>query len=388
MLSLKFDVRDLFRAPRLAFSLQRMWIMLIGTGVGWLIYLVLTYLSMLTAGWPLSEAWERFGILPCLFAARVSFPWYSWLIYALGAGAIVIAFMLANTALARAVYMSAKGEHFYSWRQSYAFAWRKLGAVIMTPASLALLILLLTGGGFVIGLIGRIPVVGEIGIGLFTIIWFVVALLILFLGAVLWFSFFYAPAIVATTDEDAFESVFQLFSLTWNQPLRLLAYEIIAVLIALIFAGLFAFFCKRAVGLTNILFSAFMGSNFADIANNGQALVQAWTLMGEDLIFSLFRGFTPYLFYTQEFYYLPVHELARPTIASAAFLYALGLLFLGVWVFSYGLAAFNAGHTLAYLALRKKKDGMNLLERKDKEEEVEEELEEENPSEEPAAAQN
>lgn len=376
MLLPKFDYRDLLRAPRLALSLQRMWITLAGVGSGWVVYLLLTYLALMLGGWGLPEAWERFGILPALPALQNPFPWFSWILHGLGALILVFSLLLANTAHARAVYMSSKGEHFYSWRQSYDFAWRKLGAVVMTPASLAVLVLLIAAGGAVVGLMARIPYAGEIGIALFTLIWFAMGLLLIIVMIVLWFSLIYTPAIVATTDEDAFEAVFQLFSLTWNQPWRLLLYQLFSLFIAVLATGLFAFLGKQAVGLTNLLLGAAMGSNYADIANNGLALVQAWTLSSEDLVFSFFRGFTPFLFYTQEFYFLPAAELARPTVAAAAYLYALGLLGFGFWIASYGLGTLNAGHTLAYLALRRRKDGINLLERVDKEEESTEEVDE------------
>lgn len=388
MLLPKFDFRDLLRAPRLALSLQRMWITLAGVGAGWLVYLLLTYLALMLGGWGLPESWERFGILPALPALQNPFPWYSWILHGLGALTLVFSWLLANTAHARAVYMSAKGEHFYSWRQSYAFAWRKAGAVVMTPASLAILILLIAAVGAVVGLMARIPYAGEIGIALFTLLWFVMALLLIIIMIALWFSLIYTPAIVATTDEDAFEAVFQLFSLTWNQPWRLLLYQLFSLFVAVLATGLFAFIGKQAVGLTNLLLGAAMGSNYADIANNGLALVQAWTLSSEDLVFSFFRGFTPFLFYTQEFYYLPASELARPTVAVAAYLYAVGLLAFGFWIAAYGLGTLNAGHTLAYMALRRRKDGLNLLERVDKEEEVIEETEAAPAEEEPPATKS
>ena len=388
MLALKFDFRDLFRAPRLAFSLQRMWILLVGLGGAGLIYLFFTYVALVLGGHSLASTWRFFGILPVFYGSTITLPWYGWLVHSLGVVLAAMVFLLANTALSRALYMSAKGEHFYSWRQAYAFAWRKLGAVVMTPVSLALLILLFIGGAFLIGLAGRIPWIGEVGFSLFTILWFGMAILLLYCSLVLLISFCYTPAIIASTDEDAFEAVFQLYALTWNQPWRLLAYGLLSLVISLFSFGLFAFVCKQAVGLTNLIFTLFMGSNFADLANNGQALVQAWTSAGEGLLFAFFQDFTPLIFFTQEFGYLPVHELARPTVAVAGFIYAVSLLFLAGWVLSYGLATLNNSHLLAYLYMRKRKDGVNLLERKDKEEESEEELDTEAVTEEPTAEQN
>lgn len=377
MLSLRFDFRDLFKAPRLAFSLQRIWIMLVALGTGLILYNLFTYIALLMGGLNLTDAWQRFGILPCLFMERTLFPWYVWLVHALGVIALLITFLFANTAAARAVYMSAKGEHFYSWRQSFAFAHKKISAVLLTPVSLLTLLALMVLGSLLLGLAGKIPYAGELVVSLFMLFWFVFALLMIFFACVFWFSLFYAPAVIATTDEDAFESVFQLFSLSWNQPLRLLIYSFLSIFIALAAMGILSFFVKRSVGLSNALLGAFMGSNFLDLANNGQALVQAWTVMSEDLIFDMFRGFTPYLYFSQEFFYLPVHELARPTVSIGGYFYAISLLFLGSWVVAYGFSTLATAHTLAYLVMRKKKDDQNLLERIDKEEDLEESTEDE-----------
>lgn len=389
MLTLKFDLRDLVRAPRLALSLQRMWIMLVGLGISWLIYLLFTYLALLSAGGALSDLWHRFGLLPVL-SGLGGVPWYSWGLHLVGAAAALAMLLMAQTALARAIYMAAKGEHFYSVKQAFAFARRKFGAVLMTPLALGALLLLLVAGSFAIGLLGRIPWAGELGVALFTPIWFVLALVLIFLGIVFCVSLFLAPAIVATTDEDAFEAIFQLFGLTWRQPWRLLLYGGVTWLLAVGALGLFAAFCKEGVVITNHLLALFMGSNFSDLANNGQALVQAWSATAEEALFWLFRGFTPYLFFTQEFYYLPLRELARPSVAIAGYFYAFGLLLLAGWIVAYGFATLNAGAVLSYLSLRWRKDGVNLLERKDKEEESEEEEEVEmglSPGE-PAAEQN
>jgi len=373
MLKLKFNFHDVFRAPRLAFSLQRMWIQLAGLFFGYLGYLVFTYVSFLLNGFPFQTAWAQYGLFPCIFMTGEVFPWYGLVLGIIGIAILVVAMLITNTAVARAVYMSAKGNTFYTWRESFAFAFRKIGSVLLTPISLAVLIGLLVLGALVIGLLGKIPFIGEIGVSLFTVIWFLAALFLFFVGIVAVITLFYAPPILATTDEDAFEAVFQTFSITWSQPWRLVFYQAITVVLSVLAMGIFAFFAKEAIMIMNGLFASFMGSDFINLANNGQAMLQNWTLMAEQAVELLYRGYDELVFFSREF--LMVSDVAVSVVISS-YLYALSLLFIGGWVLSYGLSTFTAGNTLAYIVMRQKKDEENLLERVDKEEEEESDDEE------------
>jgi len=351
-----------------------MWIQLVGMTVGYVGYLILTYLAYLSTGMGVGTTWSKYGLLPCLFAANEVFPWYAWIIYAIGDLLIVAAFLVANTAVARATYMQAKGNNFYSWREAYAFAFRKAMSVLLTPVSLAVLIGLMVLGSLVISLLGKIPFVGELGVSLFTVFWCFAALLVCFFAVITVVAIFLVPSIIATTDEDAFEAVFQSFSITWNQPWRLVIYEAMTVVCAGIAMGIFAFAVKASVIVMNKLFGAFMGADYINLANNGQAMLQGWLLMGQNVVEGIYRALTPKVYFARDFIMIPANELPT-TVVISSYLFALSLLFIGGWIISYGLSTFTVGNMFLYLALRKKKDGENLLERKDKEEEQEEESE-------------
>ncbi|MBN2357588.1 hypothetical protein JXO59_15850 [candidate division KSB1 bacterium] len=366
---LRFDYRDLFRAPRLAFSMQRIWIQFFGMSIGYGVYLVLTYIAFLINGTSITQTWEAFGLAPCLFAAWGSIAWYAWLAFAFAIFALFFVFLITNTAVARVTYMVSKGNHFYSSREALSFSLRKMAAVLSTPSSLLLLLVCMVVGSMILGLIGRIAYFGELVVGIFSILWFLSALLFIYIFLVFLASFLLTPSIIACTDEDAFEAVFQTFSITWGQPWRLILYEIITIILALFSMGVLAFLGKRAIMLTNVLLCRFMGMDYIILSNNGQALVQNWIIAIEAPLRAIYHNFTGQIFFTNEFIYTPTNNVAL-TIAS--FLFALSLLCFGAWILAYGLSTFTVGNTLTYLILRHKKDGENLLERKDKEEESEE----------------
>ncbi|MBN1465022.1 hypothetical protein JXA02_04625 [candidate division KSB1 bacterium] len=371
MRKLKFNWRDVIAAPRLALSLQRMWIQLIGLAAGYIVYVALSYLGLVLAGHDLKLASSQFGLLPCVFTMGDRLPWFSWLLTGIGTLFLFLAHLVTSTAVARAVYMTMKGNSFYTWRQAFKFSFRKIFSIVFTPLALIILVGLVVLGALVIGLLGKIPFVGEIGVSLFTVIWLLGSLLIFFLTLVTAVAILLVPSILATTDEDAFEAIFQAFSIAWSQPWRFLFYQGVVVLLSFFALGVLAFFIKESVMIMNALLSAFMGADYANLANNGQALLQSWTLPMQNTIESIYREFADLVFFRRQFVSIPAADLSASVILSAYF-YAASLLFIGGWVISYGISTFTAGTTLSFLVLKYRKDEENLLERQDLEEESEE----------------
>jgi hypothetical protein len=371
MLKLNFDCRDLFKAPRAALSLQRLWIQLTGMSVGYLAYLVLSYASLLAAGYELKSAWSQFGLLPCLFSIGDTFPWFSWLIAGVGSLFFFFAYLVTNTAVARAIYMTSKGNSFYTWKEAVAFSFRKLWSILLTPISMIVLIGLMLVGAWIVGLLGKIPAVGEIGVSLFSIVWLMSSLLILFFAIVAAVATLLLPAVLATTDEDAFEAIFQSFSIVWGQPIRFIFYEALNVVIAVVAMGIFAIFLKEALALMNMLFTSFMGGDYANLANNGQALLQSWTLQAQSIVSNIYHECAHYIYFSRDFIMIPPAGLSS-TVRIASFIFALNLLILAGTVVSYGVSTFTAGNTLAFMVFKFNKDEENLLERQDAEEETEE----------------
>lgn len=364
----------MFRAPRISFSLQRMWIQFVGLIIGYVGYLIFTYLSFWTAGSGLLATWNKYGLIICPFLTNEKLPFYSWILFGIGAMVLIVVYLVSATAIARATYMLLKGNNFYTWREAYRFAFRKLGALVATPAAIAAIIGLALLGAVIVGLLGRIPFVGELGIGLFSVLWLLGSLLIFFFSLVLGISFLLAPAILATTDEDAFESIFQTFSCIWSQPLRFLFYQSLNLGLALLAFGILAFFVKQAFLIMNGLLGSTMGNDYINLASNGLFYVQKWTLLAKDLLVGIYSTWTPRIFFARDFFFIPDLPV---TIQISSILYALSTLFIGGWVVAFALSSLNVGHTLLYLAFRKIKDEENLLDRKDKEEEIEEDTQDE-----------
>lgn len=366
MHQIRFDVREIFRSPRLALSLQRIWIQFAGLTVGFLGYLIFTYLSFITNGIGLSTGWKKYGLLPCLFPESPN--WYSMIIYFIGFIWLIAIYLIASTAVSRATYMLLKENHFYTWLQATRFALKKTASILLSPIAILLIIVLFIAGGAVVGLLGKIPVVGEFGITIFTFAWYFSALVVVLMVIIFAVVMIQTPAIIATTNEDAFEVVFQSFSITWSQPWRLIFYEFISLAMAAIGLLLFAFLSKQAYIIMDRVFSNAMGDDFINVAAQGMYMLNVWLIHSIGWVNSILGDFAAAVYFSREF--LPLSLPGYQHVAS--YIFAIWMLIIGGTIFSYGLASFNVGTTLSYIILRKKKEDENLLERKDPEEEEEE----------------
>jgi hypothetical protein len=365
---MRFDYRDLFRAPRIAFSFQRLWIQFLGILAGYGAYVALTYLAFLAGGVDLGAAWSRYGLLPC--AAGQPLPWAAAVLFWLGVLVLGAAWLLTATAVARAAYMHLKGNHFYTWKEAVRFAVRKKGgAVAATPAAILLIAFFVALGGVVVGLLGRIPYAGEFGISLFTLIWFAASAFLVFLGLALAVSLAITPSVLACTDDDAFEGIFQSFSTLAAQPWRLAAYGLLVAALSAAGFAAFAIFAKQSWLAMSRVLALGMGEKYADLSYAASYLFQNWVYPAVEWARALPCQLGSACFFSQEIVgvELPFWPQAMATLMAVM------LVLVAAAVAAYPLAVLNTGGALVFLILKKKKDDENLLERKDKEEETEEE---------------
>jgi len=341
---LHFNLRDLFFAPQIAFGLQKTWIAFLGFIGGYTLYALLMYVSILLSGLPIDDAWSHFGIFPCAFTS--SLPWFSTCIAILAVFIFFISFMFTQTAISRAVYMHVKNVTYHTWQDSFQFAWKKLMHAVLTPLSIFLLVSLMLVAFYLIGLLGNIPFLGSIGISLFLIVWFIGTIFMIFFFIVAIFSTILAPSILATTEDDVFEAVFQSFSTITSRPFEFSLSLSIGIILSLSSAGLVALLFFASVSVMNTLFINWSGEEFQYIVTNGLALAEQWT--------------KPLYTHVEKFMQHTSTELSISGNISAH-LYTLFLLIISGWTVAYFIASFSTSMTLSFIGLKYKKDNDNLV---------------------------
>ncbi len=361
-----FDIRDVFRAPRLALSPKKILLQFIGLLVGYLGYLFFTYLGFVCSGLGLGEAWSYHGLFPLL---DLPFrEWYGWLLYGLGVVWAVVWWLLASTMVGKVTYEGLKGDDFYSSKEAFGFLKKNWGPSFFTPLALLVFVAFLIICGIIVGLIGKIPYLGELGISIFYLIpLFAVALALAYVILIFFVSLLLAPAVVATLREDTFETLVQTFSTVGSQTWRYFVYT--GVIGAMSKLGIFVlgYFCYRAVQLMNLSLGVFMKGKLADIFDNAYSYVTIPPHI-VDYFSNVFAG-------VKFGFELPMAGSGIQLNWSgqiASFLIGISLIVVFFAVISYGLAIISTGQTLTYIILRKKKDDENLLERKTETEEEEE----------------
>ncbi|MBN2366573.1 MAG: hypothetical protein EH225_11705 [Calditrichaeota bacterium] len=371
MKQLHFDFRDIFRAPRLAFSIQRIWIN--GTGLlgGYVAYLIISYIALIIGGYSFSEIWKQSALLPCAFIMAV--PWYSTILYLLGVIVLGAVILLTNTAVSRVIYMTLRDELFYTWTQAFKFAFKKwissLGSIITFLFIIAFFVI----GALVMGLIGRIPFIGELGTALLTVPYIFGALLLLFILIAFMIALFFVPAIIATSDEDALGGVFQSFSITFNQPWRIVVYSMFLSVLYIVGVFIFVLALKAAYSIFIFLFTIGMGDKILQIQEQALYIIDQSLPALYSWVQHLPGESGNWIYLTSQH---PFPPQLNGVMTLAGYIMGIFLLFFGGVVVAYGEAIYNAGLTIIYIILYKLQEKESLLEREDEELKEEEEEEE------------
>ena len=370
MAKLYFDVRDVFRALRLGWSGKKMVVGFEGLALSYVGYVLLTYLAYVLSG-RMSPAriWDTYNLFPRLIPSYLN--WYGWVVYIVGVVFAALVLLLFGSMICKIAHQQLKGDDFYSMGDAGGFLKRNWKAIVFSPLGLLAMFVLCGVCGWIIGLLGRIPYVGEWGFALVAVLTFSAALLTVYIGVVFLLSLVLTPSVVGSTREDTMETVIQLFSTAWSQPWRLVIYEAIMAVLVVVGTRILAAFSGAALWLVSAICGLGMGDKLSQMAGVAMHyLPTAWAtspLGGVEWLRSIpgVSGVVPQL--------VSFDSVSNGSVLWAGRLLAIMLIVIGGVVASYAYATWCSGQTLIYIALRKKKDEENLLERKDEREEEEEE---------------
>ena len=358
MAQFHFNYKDISRINRYGFSVRRIGIHLVGILLGYLVYEILVYLSLFIAGGAeVHTFWKNFGLLPALpFTATNLNPLTAGAMW-VGLFAFAAIFFLASTMASKITIEQLRGNVFYSVGNALSFLkqnWKTVFGSFLGLISIVLLLFLIPGS---VALLGKIPFLGKpilVLASLFTPITFFIGLLLAFIITVLIASLFFVPAIAATTNADAFETIYQLFAIVWNQPWRIVGYGIFLFFLKLIFVPIWAVFCLA--GFTIILLPMFY--LHTEFIQESMVIANRW--LGETL-----QKFTGLFFQDNTIIFsIDTPQLLTSTFLTTicAILITVTLICIAGGVVAYLFSLASVGTTLIYTILRKHIDGQNLLE--------------------------
>jgi len=365
MIKLHYNFKDLFRCTRLGLSIKKMFVMLCSFLVGMLAYTIFTYIAYMVNGSSFSIIWSTYKFMPVPVFGYTALTWYAWLIWGIGAILFFIAFIFGQTAVAKITFEQLKGNEFYEMKESVKYAFKYWKSAFLAPVTLVILIALMFLGAFLFGLIGRIPYFGPLFILLIIVPIIFGALFTVYLLIVLFVSLFVSPVVTGTSKSDTFDTLFEIFSLVWDHPWRLVVWS--GLIGALSGLGFFVFsiIVKYTLELTRWALAMWNNGSWLKIWSNAFYFlppVPAYTISEK------IAGYvSPFM--------LTMHNFSGGNWAVVFTSVIIGLLFyvIGFAVVSYFVTSWTAGLTILYINLVKMKDDVNLLEEKEEEfDEIEE----------------
>ena len=365
MAELHFDFRDIFRAGRYGFSGRKITVHFLGLSLAYLIYEIFVYLSLLIAGGSAAkDFWNEYALLPvCLF---VDYDFEPITIGAMWLGTVIlfVFFFLTSTMVSKITIQQLRGDSFFSIKDSLGFAKKNWKAVFGTLVGLIVIFGLFAATPIIVGLLGKIPGVGPIVVMLASIlapIAFFLGLLMAYLIVILKVSLLFAPSVVATADSDTFETVYQHFSMVWNQPWRVIIYETLLFGVKLICVPIWAIFCIAgfALAMLPVRFLIPMDMKiFMGHANKwlGEGIAKLSELPYVDKLLVFDRVATTNLGVDQ----ISGFNLFLIKVTSIFMMGSILLILLLVIAYLFSIA--SVGNTIIYTILRRRIDGENLLE--------------------------
>ncbi len=361
MTQLHFNYKDIFRALRLGFSAKKMAMMVWGFILAMVGYIVLSYVAFLASGWTMAEIWDLYRILP----VPEVLAWYGWVIWAIGVIYALCVILVTGTAIAKVTFEQLKGDDFFQMTKAFNFAKKEAKSILFSPAMVILFILSIAIAGLILSLIGAIPYFGEIFTGLMILPAFAASLFIVYLFIILVFTILYAPAVVATSKTDTFDTLFEVFSIINDQPARIIWYSIIVAFLAKLGTIIFAAFSRVAVNVSTNILSVFMGNKIVDVIYNAASsfklTIPYWCPeIGARLTEMLMNGLVGSSIFMPTAYVSSNFAILIATILVTIAYYLVILL-----VLSFGMTIWFSGTTVTYLVIMKKKDDRNLLEEKE-----------------------
>jgi hypothetical protein len=346
-----FNFRDVIRAPAAAVSAKQILVMTLALIGAIVIYDIFSYLALSIAGERFSQAFAAYGffpydgLMPGSLGARV-FWW-------LGVGLAVLTVMLGFFAVSALNIEAVRGNRFMSPRQAIGFALKRLPQIFLSELSIALFVGLIVLLFALLGLVSRIPVIGEwLYVALFALPNFIIGMFAIFIIFVLGLTVLLLPAVAAAERKgETFTAILETFSTIILQPFRWVGYTVYSILAAKVCGFIYAYFAYRAVQF--LIWSAALGGGDHLESLTRSALTHL--PVRADLVretFNLFPGIPFGVDLTGWAGY--------PTDSAISHFMAFMLFLVFASIVGYMLAVVAAGQARGYVALRYIKDNYSI----------------------------
>ena len=348
-----FSFPDVAWAPARALSAKQIALMTLSLLGGLVVYNVFSYLAFLIQGDSLSSVYSAYGLFSFEISAHSGI--IPKLIFWSGVCLALYVVMLGLFAVAAINIESIRGNRFFSAREAYRFTLSRAGQLARAEIAILLFVLFIVLLFFLLGLVVRIPFIGEWFYAVFFVIPnFIVALFTVFIIFVVILSIILLPAVAAAERRgETFAVILETFSTIIRLPLRWGCYTAFTLVAAKLCSFVYAYFCYRAVQFMTAASSLGGGEKVPNLVKSGLANLPVRSDFVNHVT-NVFPGI-------RWGFDIPSGSVWVAD-SAAAHVMAIMLLVVFASVIGYGLAILAAGQARAYVALKYIKDGYKVSE--------------------------
>jgi len=341
------DIRAILSAPGQGLSLKKIFVATLFLLLGYAVYLFCTYLALLYDGVGFDYIWQSYGMFPLkLFAFDA---WLALAIQLIGIALGILCISLAIMADAAINFEELRGDYFFSAFDALRLTVRRIPTIVLGYLSIAAFVLLIYILGVLVGLITRIPFIGEALIGIFYIIpIFITLAFTVFIIFVAIVGVILFPVVIAAQKQrEVFDGLLQLFSVMIKEPIRFIWYTAVTGVLAKVSSFVMAYLFYRTLQFSRVVLKTGGGGHVEKMFNAAYAQLPLDSSL-VTFVTNLFPGI-PFGF-----------ELARWGFGGAgtngSVFLAISICLLFVIILGYMISVLSAGMARGYAVIRRMKD--------------------------------
>jgi hypothetical protein len=343
----RYNFTDILAAPARALSARRILAMTVFLLFALLVYNAFTYLALTIAGERVGLIWDVYGLLPFVWFTFQS--WLARIVFYAGIAVSGLSVMAGLFSVAIIEIEEIRGNRFLSARKAIALGLRRFGQLFSAELAIVLALVFLVGAGALLGLITRIPYLGEWIFAIFFVLPnFLVSMLAMLVVAVLAISVLLLPATAAAERHgQAFSAILETFSTIIRQPVRWVGYTAYALVSAKVFGFVYAYAAYRAIQFLVWTASIGGGSVPVDLVRSGLAHLPVRSQFAQ-FVFNVFPGI--------DWGFSISRRIATGGESASGYLMAAMLFVCFATIVAYMLSVVATAQARTYVALRFRKD--------------------------------
>jgi hypothetical protein len=246
--SLDYNFKGIIAIPARALKGKKIFVSSLFLLAGLILYDIIAYLALVVDGYDFAESFNQYGFLPfsyISFNSPVAFWLYNYIAPLLAIFVIAVGII----SITQIDFENLRGNPFFSYKQAISYGFGRIQQLFLSWLTILVFILLIVLLGVIVGLIARIPYLGEF---LYSIFFFfpnfIIALLTVFIILVFILSVLIMPAAVsADRVGESFQSILETFLTFTRQPVRWVLYTAYSLAAAKVASFILAWLSFMAV---------------------------------------------------------------------------------------------------------------------------------------------